>query len=103
MSAIQGKAMRYLLLILFLVPTYSSANETLIEEMINAKVAGACGIMRHMLRFQEQTKIKGGDEFILRFVSRESTSLLLTGPNLVDSCGTVIEKYNSLVKSWGED
>ena len=72
-----------------------------INLMITAKATGMCGVFSQMANFQEATKMPGGDEFIIRFISTEAARLGMTSEKLVGQCPSIVEKYNSTMKSLG--
>lgn len=59
---------------IFVFPLLLNAEETdkneygeIVGMMVVAKATGMCGVLSQLIRFQDTTKMKGGDEFIMRF------------------------------------
>ncbi|QXO59313.1 hypothetical protein JC794_08480 [Morganella morganii] len=86
------------------VPIQSIASEDdvdfAVSVMVVSKTAGMCGMVSQMTRFQESTKINGGDEFIERFIKSELGRLDLTPQEFVDHCSKSIESYNKLKETF---
>lgn len=61
--------------------------------LISAKMHGMCGLVHQMAQFQESTKLDGGDEFILRFMSTELARLNMTAEEFLASCDKVASYY----------
>lgn len=77
-----------LLILLFPCVAYSQSKdvESLQELMAVTKMAGMCGVLSQMARFQETTQMKGGDEFIVRFTTTEAARLGFTLEDFLDKC-----------------
>jgi hypothetical protein len=73
----------------------------IIGMMVVAKATGMCGVYSQLVRFQDTTKMKGGDEFIMRFLSTEAARLGHTVDSLVGQCPDVINKYEANMKLLG--
>lgn len=73
----------------------------IIDMMIVAKATGMCGTFTQMITFQETTKMTGGDEFIIRFLSTEAVRLGHTLDSFMAQCPNVVKKYNTNMKLLG--
>lgn len=101
--------MRNILFILLAMFSFSSyAEETsdgdmnaVIEMMVVAKATGMCGVISQMVNFQQATKMPGGDEFVVRFLTTEAARLGHTLESFTGQCPSVFEKYNSTMKLLG--
>lgn len=51
------------------------ASKAATEMLVTAKFSGACAIIGQMIKFQADTKMPGGDEFLVRFLNTESARL----------------------------
>jgi hypothetical protein len=97
------------LFFLFLVfPFIVSAEESdkesenqLVSMMVVAKATGMCGVLSQLVRFQETTKMKGGDEFVMRFLSTEAARLGHTVESYIGQCPDIIEKYKGYMELIG--
>ena len=69
--------------------------------MVVAKATGMCGVLSQLIRFQETTKMKGGDEFIMRFLNTEAARLGHTVDTFVGQCPNVTEKYKGYMELLG--
>jgi len=70
--------------------------------MVIAKVSGMCGLFTQMARFQETTKMEGGDEFITRFLATEATRLGHTSNSFIKACPKVTEDYKVFMEALNE-
>ncbi|OUR70774.1 hypothetical protein A9Q78_11785 [Methylophaga sp. 41_12_T18] len=73
----------------------SSESTQLVEMMVTAKATGMCGVFSQMARFQESTKMPGGDEFIVRFLNTEAARLGYSLEEFMAACPTVTKNYNA--------
>ena len=92
------------LLFPFLANAEQSENEAMDEVigmMVVAKATGMCGVLSQLVRFQETTKMKGGDEFIMRFLNTEAARLGHTVESYIGQCPSVIEKYKGFMELLG--
>jgi hypothetical protein len=53
------------------------------------------------VRFQETSKMKGGDEFIMRFLNPEAARLGHTVESYIGPCPDIIEKYKGYMELIG--
>lgn len=63
----------------------------------SAKIAGGCALLIQMLKFQDETKMAGGDEFLNRFYNMEIARLGLTPEQHTKMCadaGRVVQFYS---------
>ncbi|MDX2367701.1 MAG: hypothetical protein QNK36_04750 [Colwellia sp.] len=77
------------------------AMDEVIGMMVVAKATGMCGVLSQLVRFQETTKMKGGDEFIMRFLNTEAARLGHTVESYIGQCPSVIEKYKGFMELIG--
>jgi len=90
------------LLLIMPLSTYGEErnnSEYLSGLLINAKATGMCGVFGQMARFQESTKMPGGDEFIIRFLNTESARLGHTTLSFMKECPKVIKNHAATMKS----
>ena len=69
--------------------------------MVVAKATGMCGVLSQLIRFQDTTKMQGGDEFIMRFLNTEAARLGHTVDSFVGQCPDVIKKYKGYMELLG--
>jgi len=102
--------MKKLVFILLLLPsTFLMAEEEpinddmslFIDMMVGAKFTGVCGVFAQMAIFQDSTKMTGGDEFIVRFISTEAARLGHTLDSFTAKCPGIVEKYDRDMKLLG--
>lgn len=75
------------LIISTLISFNSSASVDNAREMlVTSKFNGYCGAIYQMGSFQEVTKMKGGTEFLVRFIKTESARLGFTVDQFLDAC-----------------
>ena len=79
----------------------SDSANMVIEMMIVAKATGMCGTFSQMANFQQTTKMKGGDEFVVRFITTEATRLGYTLESFMAQCPDLVEKYSAYMKLLG--
>jgi hypothetical protein len=93
----------FLFLPLFLNAEKSDKNEydEIVGMMVVAKATGMCGALSQIIRFQDSTKMKGGDEFIMRFLNTEAARLGHTVDSFVGQCPDVIKKYKGYMELLG--
>jgi len=91
-----------------LFPFIASAEESdkesesqLVSMMVVAKATGMCGVLSQLVRFQETTKMKGGDEFIMRFLNTEAARLGHTVESYIGQCPSIIKKYKGYMELIG--
>lgn len=72
-----------------------------IDMMVSAKATGMCGVFSQMVNFQQSTKMAGGDEFIVRFLTTEAGRLGHTLESFMAQCPVVVENYNENMKLLG--
>jgi len=91
----------YLLAALFLItPTVATTQEMSMEQILAiSKIAGACGSMNQMINFQTQTKLEGGDKFVVRFWETESARLGNTLEQMSSQCDNALNIYDNLYKA----
>ncbi len=77
------------------------AMDEVIGMMVVAKATGMCGVLSQLVRFQETTKMKGGDEFIMRFLHTEAARLGHTVESYIGQCPSVVEKYKGFMELLG--
>jgi len=100
--------MKKLTTILFLffslsgVAKSDSDMDTIKHYMVVAKATGMCGVFVQMASFQEATKMKGGTEFIVRFLSTEAARLGYTLDAFMESCPKVTKKYKTFMEILNE-
>lgn len=76
-----------------------SSNDQLLGLLAASKMAGLCGAVQQMARFQESTKLKGGDDFIYRFVGTETARLGMDHATFLKRCEQAITTYDGFVKA----
>lgn len=97
--------MKELSLIIFLITFFTNFNTHAQEDidpqgiLAIAKIAGSCGVIASLIRFQEETQMKGGDDFIDRFVSVEAARRGLSIEGLSKQCVDSIMTYDNMWKS----
>jgi hypothetical protein len=69
--------------------------------MVVAKATGMCGVLSQLVRFQETTKMKSGDEFIMRFLNTDAVRLDHTVESFVGQCLDIIKKYKGYMELIG--
>ncbi len=99
---------KYILVFLLVVPFISHAEEDndsnfVINLMVTAKATGMCGVFSQMVAFQDSTKMPGGDEFIVRFLSTESARLGYKLDEFMKQCPIVVKKYNDTMNILGSE
>lgn len=67
--------------------------------MAAAKYSGFCGVISSMLRFQEETKMPGGDEFVARYINTEAARQGMTVANIGVQCKKAIAMYDSIMSA----
>ena len=99
---------KLILIIVLIFPLIVSADNSengdmseVIDMMVVAKATGMCGVFAQMLNFQSATKMPGGDEFILRFLSTEAARLGMTVEELTGQCPSTVKQYNLTMKLLG--
>ena len=100
--------LKNMVFLLLLVPALANAEESdkeagdqLVSMMVVAKATGMCGVLSQLVRFQETTKMKGGDEFVMRFLNTEAARLGHTVESYIGQCPSVIEKYKGYMELIG--
>lgn len=67
---------------------------SLLELLVSAKFAGGCGILGLQARFQADTTMNGGDEFLERFVNTETARLGVTFARYTELCDQANARYD---------
>jgi len=100
--------LKIIVFLLLLFPLLLNAEESsknkydeIVGMMVVAKATGMCGVLSQLIRFQDTTKMKGGDEFIMRFLKTEAARLGHTVETFVGQCPDVIEKYKGYMELLG--
>jgi hypothetical protein len=100
--------LKRILFILLFFPLLLNAEENnkneygeIIGMMVVAKATGMCGVLSQLVRFQDTTKMKSGDDFIMRFLQTESARLGHTVDTFVGQCPDVIKKYKGYMDLLG--
>lgn len=57
------------------------------------KLTGGCGILKLQMEFQENTKLKGGDEYLARFWTTEATRLGMSVEQYAKQCVVATKSY----------
>lgn len=79
-----------------------SNNEQLLSILAVSKMAGLCGAVQQMARFQDATQLTGGNDFIYRFVGTEAARLGIDHQLFLKHCEQAIERYDSYVQAISE-
>ena len=70
-----------------------------LDEIIKeAQIAGAYGMMSQIISFQVKTKMKGGDEFIIKFINTKAESLGLTSEEFVKNLKNIDDEFKIYMK-----
>ncbi len=100
--------LKNMMFLLFLIPLVANAEESekeagdqLVSMMVVAKATGMCGVLSQLVRFQEATKMKGGDEFVMRFLNTEAVRLGYTVESYIGQCPDIVEKYKGYMELIG--
>jgi hypothetical protein len=100
--------LKNMMFLLFLTPLVANAEESeketgdqLVSMMVVAKATGMCGVLSQLVRFQETTKMKGGDEFVMRFLNTEAARLGHTVESFIGQCPDIVEKYKGYMELIG--
>jgi hypothetical protein len=100
--------LKNMMFLLFLIPLVANAEESekeaddqLVSMMVVAKATGMCGVLSQLVRFQESTKMKGGDEFVMRFLNTEAARLGHTVESFIGQCPDIVEKYKGYMELIG--
>ena len=72
-----------------------------IKMMVTAKATGMCGVFSQMVNFQQATKMPGGDEFLVRFLTTEAVRLGHTLDSFMAQCPVVVKENNANMKLLG--
>ena len=59
------------------------------------KFVGLCGSFAQMARFQDTTKLDGGDEFMTRFLLAESARLGMSPQEFMEQCAERTKLYDT--------
>ncbi len=62
--------------------------------MMLSKVVGMCGVLIQMARFQDTTKMVGGEKFVVRFAQTESARLGVSVATLMSRCNEYTKSYD---------
>lgn len=98
MSFTRASVIGALVFSLLLMPARAEDGLTVQGTLAIAKMTGACGILHSMMQFQENTKLQGGDEFVVRFWAVEAARLGLTTQELAEHCNKSVTAYDKLWK-----
>ena len=92
------KSSKYILCFTLLLTTFAKANEDLSIEQIMAisKISGSCGQLQSQIIFQEQTELKEGEKFVVRYWTTEAARLGHTLESYTAMCIEMLEKYATL-------
>jgi len=83
--------------------TTESMNETNASGILAiAKYAGMCGILDSQMRFQKETAMPGGEEFLERFWIMESARQGLSIIELAEKCNQSVGMYNIMFSVFQE-
>jgi len=96
----QGRIMFKLIIFAILTLStisYAEEDNALLGYLTIAKATGMCGVFSQMARFQETTKMEGGNDFTVRFISTEAARLGYELNDFMGMCVSMTEKYNNLV------
>lgn len=61
--------------------------------LIHARMSGMCAAYKQIIKFQEATNVKHGNEFASKFFLSEASRRGLTRQELTDACTDSIESY----------
>jgi hypothetical protein len=97
--------LKIIIFLLLFLPVLLNAEESkqndwseIVGMMVVAKATGMCGALSQLVTFQDTTKMKGGDEFIMRFLETEAARLGYTVDSFVSQCPDVTKKYKEYMK-----
>jgi hypothetical protein len=100
--------LKKIVFLILLLPFIAGAEESntepgnqLVSMMVVAKATGMCGVLSQLVRFQETTKMKGGDEFVMRFLNTEAARLGHTVESYIGQCPDIVEKYKGYMELIG--
>lgn len=54
--------------------------------LVSAKVMGSCAMLLQLVKFQESTQMRGGDEFLERFANMEYARLGVSADQYAQKC-----------------
>jgi hypothetical protein len=93
--------MKKLIIVLLMFSSFVSANEDqegnefAMGLLATGKLTGNCGIFKLQLDFQDNTKLKGGEDFLARFWTMEAARLGMSLEEFVDGCHKIVAKYDA--------
>lgn len=90
--------MKKLIIILLVLSSTAFANDenSFAKGLLaTGKLTGNCGIFKLQLDFQDNTELKGGEDFLARFWTMEAARLGLSLEEFVNNCHKIVEKYNT--------
>jgi hypothetical protein len=73
------------------------------ELLVSAKFSGGCSIIGQMAAFQQTTKMPGGEDFLIRFLSTESARLGMTQQQYMQHCTGANKVYQRYYDAFGKD
>lgn len=95
--------LRTILIVIGLSFTFPSQAETSNDQLLGimavSKMAGLCGAVQQMAHFQDSTKLKGGEDFIYRFVGMEAARLGMDHQIFLKKCELAIQTYDRYVQT----
>lgn len=97
---------KFIVVLLVVLSTSASAkeveeNDSAVSMLVISKMTGLCGAISQMARFQESTKMNGGDEFLSRFVGTEVARLGFTSEQFIAFCKKSTETYQTYMDMSG--
>jgi len=100
------RMMIFILTLLTSLPVLAEENSendmsAVVGMMVVAKATGMCGVFYQMANFQQSTKMDGGDEFVVRFMTTEAARLGYTLEDFMAQCPGIVQKYDANMKLLG--
>jgi hypothetical protein len=101
--------MKNLIIVFLMLSSFTYANEDqegndfAMDLLATGKLTGNCGIFKLQLDFQDNTKLKGGGEFLARFWTMEAARLGMPLEEFVNKCHKVVAKYDVYFTMFGEN
>ena len=96
-----GPIGRKVLFLLVFLPVLGQPDEEfdiqawIVESLIVAKVAGACGNTLSMTQFVDETQSLDGSQFVAKFVQWEAARLNRSVGEYLDACSRSIDKHQA--------
>lgn len=78
---------------------YANENKEILDSIALGKIAGMCGLVKQMATFQNTTQMKGGNEFITRFLNTEATRLGMSLEVFLSGCIKSVDNYTRVIES----